>query len=185
MHVKAFEEMWAELAPVGRVAGGGYQRLPFTAAEQEAHAWFLGECRRRDLRVEQDVFGNVVAWWDVPDSSRRLDGSHGVRPLSSVHNPALQRGDGGVVTGSHLDSVADGGAYDGPLGVVSALSAVDRLRERGFFPVRPIGVSVFRAEEGSRFPVACLGSRLATGATTWAEAGRLRDRNGSTLAETL
>ncbi|MDX6326227.1 MAG: beta-ureidopropionase / N-carbamoyl-L-amino-acid hydrolase, partial [Nocardioidaceae bacterium] len=52
-------------------------------------------------------------------------------------------------------------------------------------PLRPIGVSVFRAEEGSRFPVACLGSRLATGATSWMEARALRDRNGATVAEAL
>jgi N-carbamoyl-L-amino-acid hydrolase len=165
MQVIAFEDMWSELAPVGRVASGGYQRLPFTTAEEEAHAWFLDQCRRRDLRVEEDAFGNVVAWWDV-------------------HDPASPRRDG-VVTGSHLDSVADGGAYDGPLGVVSALAALDRLRERGFSPVRPIGVSVFRAEEGSRFPLACLGSRLATGATSWTEAGPLHDRTGATLADTL
>ena len=69
-----------------------------------------------------------------------------------------------MLTGSHLDSVLDGGAYDGPLGVVSALAAVDLLRERGFVPARPIGVSVFVEEEGSRFGLACLGSRLATGA---------------------
>ena len=70
---------------------------------------------------------------------------------------------GAVLTGSHLDSVLDGGAYDGPLGVVSALAAVDVLRSRGFEPARPIGVSVFVEEEGSRFGLACLGSRLATG----------------------
>ena len=58
----------------------------------------------------------------------------------------------------------EGGAYDGPLGVVSALAAVDVLRDRGLEPARPIGVAVFREEEGSRFPLACLGSRLATGA---------------------
>ena len=80
----------------------------------------------------------------------------------------MPRGEGGhltrsVLTGSHLDSVRDGGAYDGPLGVVSALAAVDVLRERGFEPSRPLGVAVFAEEEGSRFPLACLGSRLASG----------------------
>ncbi|MDX6325648.1 MAG: beta-ureidopropionase / N-carbamoyl-L-amino-acid hydrolase, partial [Nocardioidaceae bacterium] len=160
MHVTAFEDMWSELAPVGRLASGGYQRLPFTSAELEAHSWFLDQCRRRGLRVEEDAFGNVVAWWDAPGSSG-----------DPAHRSSAGRG---VLTGSHLDSVADGGAYDGPLGVVSALAAVDRLRDRGVTPLRPIGVSVFRAEEGSRFPVACLGSRLATGATSWMEARALR-----------
>ena len=89
------------------------------------------------------------------------------------------------MTGSHLDSVLDGGAYDGPLGVVSALAAVDRLREQGFRPDRPIGVSVFVEEEGSRFGLACLGSRLATGATDWSRARGLRDRHDVPLEEAM
>ena len=154
-----FEEMWADLAPVGRSAAtGGYLRQPFTAAEQEAHAWFLDACAARGLRVEADGFGNTVAWWDC-----------GSGP--------------GVVTGSHLDSVIQGGAYDGPLGVVSALAAVDRLRERGVTPARPVGVAVFREEEGSRFPLACLGSRLATGSVAWESVRELRDRDGVALAD--
>ncbi len=86
------------------------------------------------------------------------------------------------VTGSHLDSVPDGGAFDGPLGVVSALAAVDVLRARGFEPARPIGVAMFVEEEGARFGVACLGSRLATGVLDPARALALRDRDGVTLA---
>ncbi|HYF71949.1 MAG TPA: allantoate amidohydrolase [Nocardioides sp.] len=149
-----FERMWADLAPIGRSAStGGYFRQPFTAAEAELRGWFLEQCAARTLRVEEDVFGNLVAWWDVGSG------------------PA-------VLTGSHLDSVLDGGAYDGPLGVVSALAAVDLLRARGFVPARPVGVSVFVEEEGSRFGLACLGSRLATGTTSWETARELRDRDG-------
>jgi len=149
-----FERMWADLAPIGRSASsGGYHRSPFTAPERELDAWFVEQADARGLRVERDEIGNVVAWWDV-----------GSGP--------------GVLTGSHLDSVLDGGAYDGPLGVVSALAAVDALRERGFAPARPIGVATFVEEEGSRFGIACLGSRLATGAMTWEAARQLRDRDG-------
>jgi N-carbamoyl-L-amino-acid hydrolase len=155
--------MWAALAPVGRSARtGGYFRQPFTAADEEAQGWFLEECARRALRVERDGFGNVVAWWDT-----------GTGPAAGP----------GVLTGSHLDSVLDGGAFDGPLGVVSALAAIDVLRERGHAPERPIGVAVFREEEGSRFPLACLGSRLATGTTSWQEARTLRDADGTALEE--
>ncbi|NYJ01654.1 N-carbamoyl-L-amino-acid hydrolase [Nocardioides thalensis] len=88
-----------------------------------------------------------------------------------------------VLTGSHLDSVPDGGAFDGPLGVVSALAAVDMLRGRGVEPARPLGVAVFAEEEGSRFGRACLGSRLATGATTWEDARELRDADGIRLGD--
>lgn len=155
-----FERMWADLATVGRSASsGGYFRQPFASAERECHAWFVEECERRDLTVEHDGNGNTVAWWG--------------------------EGTGGVLTGSHLDSVLDGGAYDGPLGVVSALAALDLLRERGAKPTKPIGVAAFAEEEGSRFGLACLGSRLATGTTSAQHAQELRDRDGVPLLDAM
>jgi N-carbamoyl-L-amino-acid hydrolase len=157
----AFEEMWRDLSPVGRSASsGGYFRQPWTSAEGELRAWFSEECAARGLVVETDGIGNQVAWWGDGDQP-------------------------GVLTGSHLDSVLEGGAYDGPRGVVSALAAIDTLRARGVQPGRPIGVSVFVEEEGSRFGRACLGSRLVAGATTWEEACELRDRDGVFLADAV
>ena len=156
-----FERMWSDLAPVGRSASsGGYFRQPFTTPERELAAWFVEQCEARGLRVESDGFGNVVGWWDI-----------GAGPA--------------VLTGSHLDSVLDGGAYDGPLGVVSALAAIDLMRSRGALPTRPVGVSVFVEEEGSRFGLACLGSRLATGATSWESARALTDRDGVALGDVV
>jgi beta-ureidopropionase / N-carbamoyl-L-amino-acid hydrolase len=81
--------------------------------------------------------------------------------------------------------VLDGGAYDGPLGVVSALAAIDALRDRGFEPGRPVGVAAFAEEEGSRFGLACLGSRLAAGATTPDRARELADRDGVRLEDAM
>jgi len=81
--------------------------------------------------------------------------------------------------------VPDGGAFDGPLGVVSAFAAIDLLRERGFVPARPIVVAAFSEEEGARFGVACLGSRLLTGAMRPDAARELRDDSGITLAEAM
>lgn len=156
-----FERMWSDLAPVGRSSSsGGYFRQPFLAAERELAAWFGEQCAARDLRLETDAFGNVVAWWDAGEGP-------------------------GVLTGSHLDSVLDGGAYDGPLGVVSSLAAVDLLRSRGVAPARPLGIGVFVEEEGSRFGLACLGSRLATGAVSWSTARTLVDRTGVALGDVV
>lgn len=157
-----FEAMWRDLTPIGRASSGGYFRQPFGSAERECQAWFRAACADRGLDVRTDGNGNTVAWW-------RPDGAEG-------H---------GVLTGSHLDSVLDGGAYDGPLGVVSALAALDRLRERGFAPSRPIGVATFVEEEGSRFGSACLGSRLATGALSPEDARELRDTDGIWLADAM
>ena len=159
-----FEQMWAALAPLGRsTASGGYFRQPFTTAESELRAWFGEQCRTRGLEVEADGNGNLLGWWTVPGEP----------------TPP------GVLVGSHLDSVLDGGAYDGPLGVVSSLAAVDLLRERGVQPRRPVAAGAFAEEEGSRFGLACLGSRLATGTTSPDQARELRDPDGVPLLDAM
>ncbi len=156
--------MWRDLAPLGRsTASGGYFRQPFATAERECADWFAQEARARGLRLEYDGFGNAVAWWEVSPGS------------------AAEGGD--LLTGSHLDSVLDGGAFDGPLGVVSSFAALDLLRERGFTPSTRIGIGAFVEEEGSRFGLACLGSRLAVGAMTLQQAEALTDRDGVRLGD--
>ncbi|HEX8628240.1 MAG TPA: allantoate amidohydrolase [Catenuloplanes sp.] len=160
--VAAFERLWAELAPVGRdPASGGYLRYAFTAPELRLRDWFSDQADRRDLAMEQDGNGNLIAWWGDP------------------------RAGDAVATGSHFDSVPHGGAYDGPLGIVSALLAVDALRAAGVTPHRPIALVVFAEEEGARFGVPCLGSRLLTGALDPASAAALTDRDGISLASAL
>ncbi len=179
-----FERMWADLAPIGRsAASGGYFRQPFLTAERELSTWFAEQAAARDLRLETDAFGNQVAWWDpsaavVPDD-RGVD-----RPVGAPSRQGPPRR-GALLTGSHLDSVLDGGAYDGPLGVVSALAAIDLVRGRGVLPTRPVGVSVFVEEEGSRFGLACLGSRLAAGTISWEQARELADRDGVRLGDVV
>ncbi|MGA8845799.1 MAG: allantoate amidohydrolase [Nocardioides sp.] len=181
-----FERMWADLAPIGRsAASGGYFRQPFLTAERELSTWFAEQAAARGLVLETDAFGNQVAWWDPPGIVP--DVSHSDTPFERAKRQGLsqRRRPNALLTGSHLDSVLDGGAYDGPLGVVSALAAIDLMRERGVVPRRPIGVSVFVEEEGSRFSIACLGSRLATGAIAWAEARELADREGVRLGDVV
>jgi beta-ureidopropionase / N-carbamoyl-L-amino-acid hydrolase len=161
-----FAALWRSLLPIGRVAGdGGYLRASFTATDAACREWFVEEAVDRGLRVETDGNANLWAWWDAGD-----------RPGAPGE---------AVVTGSHLDSVPHGGAYDGPLGVVSALLAVDALREAGVRPRRRIGIAVFAEEEGARFGVACLGSRLLTGALDPQRARGLTDSDGVTLADAM
>ena len=162
-----FARMWADLAPVGRVAAtGGYRRFAWSREDHELREWFAAECARRGLDLVTDRVGNQLAWWGDPDA-------------------AVAMGRPGVVTGSHLDSVPDGGAFDGPLGVVTALAALDLLRERGHEPDRPIGIANFVDEEGSRFGVACAGSRLLTGALDPDRARALTDDGGRTMAAAM
>lgn len=176
-----FETMWRSISAVGRSeTSGGYFRQPFGSAERELDAWFTEQATARGLRLESDGNGNRVAWWDPAEASL-LDRSDATSGPSSGQK---WTGDA-VLTGSHLDSVLDGGAYDGPLGVVTAFAAVDVLRDSGFAPSRPIGVSVFVEEEGSRFGIACLGSRLATGALGADVAAALTDRDGVRFDEAM
>ncbi len=157
-----FAELWAELAPVGRdELTGSYRRYSWTGSDTACRAWFARTATQLGLRTDCDRNGNLWAWWGRPGGKQA------------------------VVTGSHLDSVPDGGAYDGPLGVVTAFAAIAQLRSDGFRPARPIGVAAFTEEEGARFGVACLGSRLMTGAVTPDAARALRDRDGVTLAEAM
>jgi N-carbamoyl-L-amino-acid hydrolase len=159
---RRFAALWGSLAPIGRdPATGGYRRFTFSEADVAGREWFLEEALDRSLHVEPDGCGNLWAWWGDPT------------------------GEGAVATGSHLDSVPDGGGYDGPLGIVSALLAIDLLRERGIQPARPVAVVAFAEEEGSRFGVACLGSRLLTGALDAERARALRDREGITLTSAM
>jgi N-carbamoyl-L-amino-acid hydrolase len=158
----AFDRMWSELEPIGRTCEGGYRRFAWTADDQQLRDWFEVEAERRGLSVTTDRGGNQWAWWGDPD----------------VQGP-------GVVTGSHLDSVPNGGAFDGPLGVVSALLAVDVLSARGWRPSRPIGVAAFSDEEGGRFGIACAGSRLITGDLAAEQALALTDDDGVTMAEAI
>jgi beta-ureidopropionase / N-carbamoyl-L-amino-acid hydrolase len=158
---RRFTAAWTELEPIGRdPSTGGYRRFAWTRADLELRAWFADQAAARGMACEQDRNGNLWAWEGEP------------RP-------------GAVVTGSHLDSVPDGGAFDGPLGVVSAFLAVDELRARGVRPVRPVAVVAFADEEGARFGVACAGSRLLTGVLEPDRARGLRDADGTTLAEAV
>jgi N-carbamoyl-L-amino-acid hydrolase len=172
-----FAELWDALLPLGRnAATGGYRRYSFTKADMACREWFASAAAQRGMRASTDRNGNLWAWWDVPGGL----GGQAAGPGSPPAAPGAA-----VVTGSHLDSVPDGGAFDGPLGVVSAFAAIDQLRAQGFAPARPVAVAAFCEEEGGRFGLACLGSRLLTGAVQPAAARELRDGDGVTLAEAV
>lgn len=158
----SFDSLWSDLVDIGRHPGtGGYRRFAWTPEDTVLREWFVGQAESRGLTVTLDRAGNQWAWWGDPDAEP------------------------GLVVGSHLDSVPDGGAFDGPLGVVSAFAALDGLWDAGRVPSRPVGVVNFLDEEGARFGVACAGSRLLTGALDADRARGLRDRDGVTMGEAM
>ena len=155
-------QLLAQLASIGLDPDtGGYRRFSWTPVDSELRAWFVEQARARQLLVEKDRNGNL--WAFLGDF---LPGKF-------------------VAVGSHLDSVPDGGAFDGPLGIASAFAALDLLAQQGLRPGRPIAVVAFREEEGGRFGVPCLGSRLLTGAIDPDRARALTDSNGVSLERAM
>ena len=179
-----FPALWESLLPLGRDSGtGGYRRFSWTPAGAACRSWFRDAAAERGLRASTDRNGNLWAWWDPAPAGAAPE--PGTAASAEDGAPAWSPGPGAIVTGSHLDSVPDGGAFDGPLGVVSAFAAIDALRERGHSPRRPVAVAAFTEEEGARFGVACLGSRLLAGKADPAKARALTDRDGITLADAM
>ena len=138
---------------------GGYRRFAWSNADLMLREWFVGEAEARGMTVEEDGNGNQLAR---------------TRPGSDA-----------LLLGSHLDSVPDGGAFDGPLGVVSAFAVLDRIGLGRVETSRPIVIANFADEEGARFGIACAGSQLATGALAPERALALKDRDGLTMAEAM
>ncbi len=171
VHTQTVNTLLGAIEDIGRDAKrGGYSRPVYSTAETTLREWFIAEATGRSLEVATDANGIIWAWWDLPGSAK---------------DEASRRG--ALVTGSHLDSVPGGGAFDGPLGVASALAAYDELASReaagSLVRNRALAITVFPEEEGSRFGVACLGSRLLTGAIDPARALNLRDEQGNTFAD--
>jgi hydantoinase/carbamoylase family amidase len=156
----------AELAALG-ATHDGIDRPLFSSAERAARERFAAWARAAGLHVEQDRAGNVFA---------RLDGSA---------DDAHARGLAPVQSGSHLDTVRNGGAYDGAYGVVGALTAIERIAASGVRPQRPLEAVAWAGEEGSRFPLGCLGSAVYAGLTPYDEALALVADGGETFASAL
>jgi beta-ureidopropionase / N-carbamoyl-L-amino-acid hydrolase len=156
-----FERWFDELAAIGRASEGGWHRFAWTDEDRLARDWFTSTAEAIGLAVEPDGNGNLWAWWG-------------------------NAGPDAVATGSHLDTVAQGGAYDGALGVVSGLAAVAELGAgRGQPPPRPVAVVAFADEEGGRFNLPCFGSKLLTGALDPAAVLDRTDADGVTLAAAM
>ena len=153
-------ERLASLAALGATAEG-IDRPLFTAAEHAAREQFVRWAREDGFHVEQDRAGNTFA---------RLDGLDAGPP---------------VQCGSHLDTVKDGGAYDGAYGVIGGLEALRRIAASGERPRRALEVVAWAGEEGSRFPLGCLGSSVYAGLTPYDEASALIADDGETFASAL
>lgn len=145
-------ERMSGLDAIGVGPGGEVNRLAWTPEDDACRAWFEEQAARLERTVERDPAGNL---WALPE---------GAGPWWAA--------------GSHLDSVRDGGRYDGPLGVAAAFAVAERAS-------RPLAVVSFADEEGARFNTPTFGSRALVGRLDVDEVMTRRDDDGVTLAEAM
>lgn len=150
-----------ELSRIGLMDSGGVTRPGYSAEEKEAKELVIKWMKSAGLTVTADGAGNVFG---------RLEGK--------ADGPS-------IASGSHVDSVPNGGHFDGPLGVLSALEVAESWKETGYIPEKPYEVVIFSDEEGSRFKSSLTGSRAFMGQLKQEEMDCLRDENGKTFREVL
>ena len=137
------ERLWrklSELAEVGKLESGGVTRLSFTDEERAAKDLVASSMEDAGLAVREDAAGNLF----------------GRREGRDPDAPA-------VLLGSHIDSVYEGGNFDGPLGVLAGIEVAQRMQERGVETICPVEVVAFTDEEGARFSFGMIGSRALAG----------------------
>jgi len=154
----------AEFGAIPTDEGRGRTVLTGSEADRRAREFFCERLRDADLTISIDEVGNIVGRW-VPESAD---------PTAAA-----------VATGSHLDSVPEGGIFDGPLGVYAGLESIRAMQDAGVEPDRPIEVVSFTEEEGQRFDGGLIGSAVATGNMTVEEALDLEDADGVPLGDAL
>lgn len=151
-----------EMARVGGTERGGVSRLALTDADRDARNLFAGMCQAVGMTVRVDDVGNMYA-----------------------RHPGTDQAAAPVLVGSHLDSVALGGRYDGTLGVLAALEVINVLNDHGVATRHPIEVVNFTNEEGARFEPAMLGSGVLAGKFTPEWVYDRRDREGKRFLDEL
>ena len=141
------------LAQIGRTPEGGVSRPSFSSADMKAREWFVQKLNDADLEVTVDAAGNIFG---------RLDGK----------GPA-------VISGSHLDTIINGGFYDGAIGVLSGLECIRTIKEENVTVRAPLEVVSFADEE--EWFYGFLGSYAFTGQLKNAALDKVHDKNGQSL----
>ncbi|WP_306417019.1 Zn-dependent hydrolase [Halobacillus sp. Marseille-P3879] len=150
------------ISKIGLTPDGGSQRPGFYKEEKQAKDLVKQWMSEAGLTITEDGAGNVFG---------RLEGKQ----------PGLPA----VLSGSHVDSVPNGGHFDGPLGVLSSLEVVEAWNERGYQPERSYEVVIFSDEEGARFNNGLTGSRAMTGEVDREIQEGLVDQNDVSFGEAL
>ncbi|CAM3932654.1 Zn-dependent hydrolase [Alkalicoccus chagannorensis] len=152
----------AALAEIGATADGGSYRIAFSPEEKAAKDLAAGWMEEAGMTVRRDGAGNVIG---------RIDGA------------ALP--ERRIMSGSHLDSVPNGGHFDGPLGVLAAIEVAQAWQDEGTAPPLSFEAVIFSDEEGARFRSGLTGSLAMTGEISTDEKARLTDETGRSYEDVL
>lgn len=142
--------------------GKGTTRLTYSQEDFQTRNYIKEKMRESGLKVREDGFGNIFG---------KLEGTLKDAPC--------------VMVGSHFDSVPNGGAYDGPAGVVAALEVAALFQKNNLMPKYPLEVVALVEEEGSRFGGGLMGSRGMVGLLSDEDFRSLTDKDGITTEEAM
>ena len=156
MNLSRIEQTLLEINRFG-YSEQGMNRLAYTESERQAIDFMIKLFEEEGMKVIIDPVGNVIA---------RREGTDPTLPA--------------VVTGSHLDTVYNGGKYDGTLGVIAGLEVVRSLNEQNIETKHPIEIVIFACEESARFGVSTIGSMAMIGEFK-EELLHLEDKDGISL----
>ena len=160
---KRFEANFNAISEFGALKGGGLTRLAFSKEDLEARKFLINLIEKNGFKLKIDNVGNIYAIYD--------DGCEvGAKP---------------VCVGSHIDSVPNGGFYDGTLGVMAGLEALSSIKEAGIKLKRPLWLINFSCEESSRFKTATIGSKIISGKLGLQRLHELKDEDGISLFEAM
>lgn len=163
INAKRFERNFNAISEFGALKGGGLTRLAFSKEDLEARKFLINLIEKNGFKLKIDNVGNIFAIYD--------DGCEAdAKP---------------VCVGSHIDSVPNGGFYDGTLGVMAGLEALTAIKEAGIKLKRPLWLINFSCEESSRFKTATIGSKIISGKLSQQRLHELKDEEGISLFEAM
>lgn len=161
INLKRLKELFTEINSVNDTSfGGGISRLAYTDDDKRAREIFINHCKDAGLKVEIDEIGNIFARRDGLDNSLKA-----------------------VAFGSHLDTVINGGEYDGILGVLGGLEVIRSLNDENIKTKHPLELVVFACEESSRFNISTLGSKTMCGKLDTQKLKSVKDFKNSDINE--
>lgn len=150
------------LAAFGKTKSGGVTRLLYSESWKQAQLSFKGVMEKAGLQTYFDSAGNLFGRLQGRDQASRT-----------------------ILTGSHIDTVVDGGKYDGAYGIIASFLAVQRLYQTYGTPKKTIEVVSLCEEEGSRFPITFWGSRNIQGVYSIKDVKGLRDKDGIPFVDAM